>query len=111
MALTEARDRAVIGHPVGRDHAIGDVLDATALDSPRGPLPARVGVEQKRDHHRRVVRRAPVTIGPVGGIERGQLHLLDGRDHEPREVIVGQPLPHARRQQQFLLTVTRDEVL
>ena len=77
----------------------------------RGPLPTRVGVEQKRDHHRRVVRCAPVTIGPVGGIERRQLHLLDGRHHEPREVIVGQPLPHARRQQQFLLTVTCDEVL
>ena len=59
-----------------------------ALDHPRGALPTRVGVDQQRDHHRRIVRRAPVPVSAVVGIERGQIHLLDRRDHEPREVIL-----------------------
>jgi hypothetical protein len=33
VALAKARDRCVIGHLVGGDHAEGDVLHALALDS------------------------------------------------------------------------------
>jgi len=32
MSLPEARDRRVIRHLAGRDHAVGDVLDARSLD-------------------------------------------------------------------------------
>jgi hypothetical protein len=77
VALTKPRDRAVIGHPVRRDNAVGDILDAAALDAARGALPTCVRVEQQRDHHRRIVRRPPVTIVAVGGVERRQLPLLD----------------------------------
>jgi hypothetical protein len=78
---------------------------------PRDELPARVRVEQQRDHHRRVVRRPPVTVVPVDGVEHGQVHLGDRGQHEPRKMILGQPLPHARRQQQLLIAITRKEVL
>ena len=47
----------------------------------------------------------------LGGKERGQIELADRVDHEPREVILGQPLAQARRQQQLLLAITRQEVL
>jgi len=40
-----------------------------------------------------------------------QVHLGDGVEHEPREVLLRQLLTQARRQQQLLLTITRDEVL
>jgi hypothetical protein len=51
VALAKARDRRVIGPLVRRDHAVGDVLYALALDHPRGALPLAVGVEQQREHH------------------------------------------------------------
>ena len=35
MALDETRDRRVIGLLLGGDHAVGDVLDALALDPSR----------------------------------------------------------------------------
>jgi len=60
VALAKARDGAVIRPLVGGDHAAGDILHAPALDRPRGPAPERVGVEEQRDHHRRVVGRATV---------------------------------------------------
>src|SRR5664280_482178 len=34
-----------------------------------------------------------------------------GRSHEPRKVVLGQPLTQRRRHQQQLLTITLDEVL
>jgi hypothetical protein len=50
-------------------------------------------------------------VGAIGRVKRSQIHLLDSVEHEPREMLLGQPLPQARRQQQLLLTITRDEVL
>src|SRR5437868_2644554 len=50
-------------------------------------------------------------ISPIGGIERREVHLLDRVDHEPRQVIPRQPVPHIRRQQKALLTTRFDEVL
>jgi hypothetical protein len=47
----------------------------------------------------------------IGGQEIRQIHRVDSVDHEPREVILGQPLPQTRQQQQLLLAIARDEVL
>ena len=111
MALTKPRDRRVIGRLVGTNHPDRDILDTPALDPPRRPLPDRVAIEQQRDHHRRIVRRPAVTVGPIAGIERAQIELRDGIDHEPRQVPLRQPLTQTRRQQQLLLAITRQEVL
>ena len=65
MALDEPRDRRVIRPLLRGDDAEGDVLDARALDDPRGADPARVGVEQQRDHLSSTGRRNavwPVTL-------------------------------------------------
>jgi hypothetical protein len=52
-----------------------------------------------------------VPVGAISGIKRGQIELPNGIDNEPREVIPRQPLAQARRQQQLLLAITRQEVL
>jgi hypothetical protein len=52
-----------------------------------------------------------MAVGAIGGLARGQIHRRDRVDHKPREVILGQPLAQARRQQQLLLAITRQEVL
>ena len=111
MALDEPRDRRVIGPLLRRQDAESDVFLARPLDLPRGPRPARVRVEQQRHHHRRVIRRPAAPVLPIGGIERVQIHLLDSVDHEPREVLIRQPLPDVRRHQKRLLSITRDKAL
>jgi hypothetical protein len=110
-ALSKARNRRVIGGPIGRDHAHLDILDAAPLDPPRRPFPKRVAVQQQRDHHRRIVRRPAMPVIAVVPIERRQIELRDGIDHPPRQVALRQPLAQARWQQQLLLTVTHAEVL
>jgi hypothetical protein len=57
------------------------------------------------------MRRAPMTIGTIGTEERRDIHLFNGGQDEPREMILRQPLPQVRRQQQLLIAVTRYEVL
>jgi hypothetical protein len=50
--------------------------------------------------------RRPTMAGlTMGAGERGQVKLVDDLQHEPRQVIVGQPLPQAGRQQQILIAV------
>ena len=111
VTLAKPRDRGVIGRLIGADHARGDVLDTAPLQPPRRTLPDRVAVKQQRDHHRRIVRRPTMPVDPIGRVEPAQVKRGDGVDHEPREVPLGQPLAQARRQQQLLLAITRDEVL
>jgi hypothetical protein len=57
VALDEPRDRRLIWALLRRHHPEGDILNARALDHPRRADPARVGVEQQRNHHRRLVVR------------------------------------------------------
>jgi len=52
-----------------------------------------------------------MTISPIRAIERAQAHVGDRVDHEPRQMIGWQPIPHVRRQKKPLLTPTLDEVL
>jgi hypothetical protein len=56
------------------------------------------------------VRRSAVTVGTISRVEHSQIDRRDRIDHKPRQVIFGQPLAQPRRQQQLLLTITRQEV-
>jgi hypothetical protein len=111
VADPEARDHRVIGHAVGADHAKRDVLATAPLDRPRRAHPDRVGVDEQRHHHRRIVRRATPPVIAIRRVKRRQVHLRDGVEHEPHQVLLRQPLAQARRQQQLLLAITLDEVL
>jgi hypothetical protein len=109
VAGPKARDRRVVGLLVGGDHPEGDVLDQAAFDLSRGALGDRVGVEQQGDHW--VVGRSAPAVVPVVRKERLQVHLRDGIENEPGEVVVGQPLAQVGRQEQLLVAVAREEVL
>ena len=111
VALAKARDRRVIRTLVGADHARGDILNTAAFDAPRRALAQRVAVEQQRNHHRRIVRRTALAVVAVDHEERPQIQRRHGVDHEPRQMPLGQPLTQTRRQQQVLITITREEVL
>jgi hypothetical protein len=96
---------------MGGNHATSDVFDARPLDRRRRPSSTRPAVQQQREHHRRLVGSAPMTVVAVGGIERRRIHHRHGVDDEPRQMVLRQPLPNVRRQQERLLTITRQEVL
>jgi hypothetical protein len=109
VTLDEPRDRRVIGTLLGGDDAESDVLDARPLDHARGTDPARVGVKQQPDHHRRLVGRAALAVNAVRRVKRPQIHLLDRLQDEPDKVVLRQPLPQIGRHQKRLITVTRNE--
>jgi hypothetical protein len=52
-----------------------------------------------------------VAVHSVVGVEGVEIHLLDGVDDEPREVVLGQPLAQRGRHQKGLLTIAFDEVV
>jgi hypothetical protein len=54
----EPRDRRVVGRLVRGQNSERDILATAPLDPARRPHPDRIGVNQRRGHHRRVVRRA-----------------------------------------------------
>jgi hypothetical protein len=97
MPDAEARDRGMVRNRVGRDHAERDVLPAALLDRARGTLADRVGVDQKRNHHRRVVRRGAPTVLAVRRVEGSEIELGNRVEHEPSQMVLGQPLSQARR--------------
>jgi hypothetical protein len=73
--------------------------------------PARVRIEQQRDHHRRVIGRPAAPIDTVSGVERLEIHLTGGIDDKPREMRRRQPLADVGRHQKRLLAITRDKAL
>jgi hypothetical protein len=75
------------------------------------PVYPGASVEQQRHHHRRVIRRSAAPVLTVGDIERVEIHLADGVNHEPREVPCRQPLSDFGRHQKRLLAITCDEAL
>jgi hypothetical protein len=103
------RNRRVIRDQVRRHHAVGDVLHAGALDRARGAVAARVGIEQERHHHRRLVSRPAMAVGAIARIEGAQIHLGDRVEHGPHQVSLGHPLAQRRRHQEHLLTITANE--
>jgi hypothetical protein len=111
MTLAESRDGRVVGNLVRGEDAEGDVFLARALDRTRRPDPTRVRIEQQRDHHRRLKRRAAVPVLSIRAVERLQVHLRDRVDHEPREVPLGKPISDVWRQQKRLLTIGGEKVL
>jgi hypothetical protein len=75
------------------------------------PVYPGASVDQQRHHHRRIMRRPTMPIQTIGPVERVEIKLADGLEHEPRQMALRQPLPQARRQQQLLITITPDEIL
>jgi len=62
-------------------------------------------------HHRRLIRRPPLTVLAIHPVERAQVHLLNSPEDRPHQVIVGYPLRQIRRHQHRLPPITSNEVL
>jgi hypothetical protein len=88
---------------------VSDVFSACPLDPPRGPVPARVRVEQQRDHLSRVTGSAAGRAQPIRLPEPVQIHRIDRAQHRPHQMILRQPLAQRRRHQQHLPTLTTHE--
>ena len=101
----ELRDRPVAGPDPAADHPAAQVIDARVADLARGPDPLEKAVEQQRHHHRRVIRRLPLPVGPVRRGEPGQVQLPGHRDHLPGQVIRRQPGADVGRQQAPLIRI------
>jgi hypothetical protein len=111
VPAAELRDRRVIRNRHRGDQLVGHVLPARPLDPARGPVPARVRVQQQRDHHRRLVGSATLTVRAIRPIERAQIHLIDSPQDRPHHVSVRHPLRQIRRQQHRLPPIASKEVL
>jgi len=108
---SERRDRAKI-RPVQRRHRHEvDPLLAGLRDLARRIDPAAVGVEQKRNHHRRMVRWIAALLR-VGRKDRSKIELLAHRlAHEMRYMPGRNQLIHRRWKQPVLLNIPRTKGL
>ena len=93
VAATEPCDRHVIRSQIRGQHPKRDVLHAAPLQRPRRPHPQAIPVEEKADHHRWVIGRSAVTISSVARSEPRQVQLSHHIDHEPDQMLLGQPVP------------------
>jgi hypothetical protein len=84
VATDEPRNRRVIGNQIAGDHAVGHVLATATLDRPRRTHPGRERIQDQRHHQRRLIRRPAMTVGPISGTERVEVHVRDRVDHKPR---------------------------
>jgi hypothetical protein len=57
------------------------------------------------------VRSGAPAVAPIGSVERLEAELRHRVEHEPGQMILRQPLAQTGRQQQLLVTITRQEVL
>jgi hypothetical protein len=96
VAAPKLSDRRVIRDAVGANHPVGHVLLALPLDPARRAITPRVGIEQQRHHHPRVIGRAAMPIGAVVGLEGGQVNLLDRLKNRPHQVVLGHPVAQRR---------------
>src|SRR3954454_23979430 len=104
-AVAESR-RVGVGSDRGRSRrAWVGAVDASALPAAPGSGGGLLIVCDARSGWRRgwIVRRAAPTIVAIAGTKRGEVHLGDGVEHEPRQVPLGPPFAQARRQQPLLL--------
>src|SRR4051794_38920171 len=71
--------------------------------------PYAYAYSNQRHDHRRLISRPSSPVTAIDGIKGVEIHRRHRLDHEPREVILRQPLPHIRRHQERLLAITRDK--
>ena len=86
----------------GRPHSERHVLRHPALDLARRKDPHAIRVDQHLGHHHRVVRWLAPLFVFVHAFNRPQIERVDQVADEIRQVLVGQPVPQTRRQQQLL---------
>jgi hypothetical protein len=93
------------------DHPVTHIPHAPLPGHPAGPLALAVAIQQQRDHHLRAGRRPAAPAGPAAAAELTQVQRGHRVQHHEHQIVLGQPLPHAHRQQQRLITLRIQEIL
>jgi hypothetical protein len=101
----------MVGVQPAGDHPVTHIPHAPLLDHPAGPLALAVAIQQQRHHHLRIERRPAMTVGPVRPVELAHLQRGHRIQHHENQIIFGQPVPHAHRHQQRLITLRKKEIL
>ena len=81
---------------------------ASSRAKPPSTLPRRQPITH---HHFRIVGRCTPAITSVGCIELPQIHLPYCIHNEPGQVTLPQPIPHGRRHQVALVSLTAQKVI
>jgi hypothetical protein len=111
MASPEARDHRVVRHVLADDEAVARIAPAQPLDGPARAHAVAVGVDQHRQQHRRRERRLARTAELVRRLEGGEVHQRHRLQDQMHDVVLGQPVPHVRRQQEGLAPFRATEVV
>ncbi|HWL74812.1 MAG TPA: hypothetical protein VNQ74_13165, partial [Burkholderiaceae bacterium] len=99
-------DAGMIRLLVTRQHPKPHIVVAGLLELARRHLAHAVPVEQQLDHHLRMVRRLAASVPCfVRFQDRGKIQLIDNVADIQRQMIVRQPLPQIRWQEQQLAHV------
>ena len=101
-------DRVVVRVAVRRHVPNPNVPAGRALDPARAEDPVRAAVHRQRQRRPRVALRRP--RAPLVHLKRVHRHTFHRLDHEVRQVVVRQPVPHVRRQQTGLRSVPLQEL-
>jgi len=104
----KGRNRIMVGMVVGGHEAHPDIPVRRALDPAARENPVGIAVNQKRQHHSRVIlRRARAAMVHLEGAHPD---ALDRLDHEVRQIILRDPVPKIGRKQKRLVPITVYEV-
>jgi len=110
MNEAEITDPAVVGLLIAGEHAEGGIFPAGPLDTARGGDANAVAVEQKQDHHSRLVGLDPARIPRlVDRIDGREVKLRGQIQQEEHQMVHRQPLHRRGRQQEGLLRVPGTE--
>src|SRR5580700_4269335 len=111
MPPAELADRAEVGWIARHDHHEVRPLHRRPGDPPRRVEAARIAVQKQRRHHPRVKRRLPQPA-PVAAAHRGKVKLLSNQRHDqPRQMLLGHVVLHARRQKLRFIDLPGTKVL
>src|SRR6202453_3177080 len=111
MPPAELADRAEVGRIARHDHHEVRPLHRRPGDPPRRVEAARIAVQKQRRHHPRVKRRLPQPA-PVAAAHRGKVKLLSNQRHDqPRQMLLGHVVLHARRQKLRFIDLPGTKVL
>ena len=102
MVDHEPGDRRVIRRQPAADHLECRIGLTVRLDPPAGADPAAIRVEQQRQHHLRLIRRAARTATRTT-MQGAGVHLPDHVEHEVRQMPLLQPVAHRHRHQEQLI--------
>src|SRR5580693_9255925 len=111
MALAEVADRSEVRRIERDNHHEIVPLAAGSSNAPRRIQPARIAMQQKRNHHARIERRLAEPTH-IAAHDRLEIQALPHQPNDkPRDVVLGHEVPHIRRQKQRLIDIPGAKVL